>query len=295
MLTPVEKVKAALALVSDYTARRLVRKGYLEEACQRYSLAAKLKPTAFRFLASAEIYFQLGELAKARHSAGCAIRIGGGRDLFAAWFLVGLIKAKSNDLNGAIHALENARRIFPDDPQAIYALGSLLACNGELLAADRLFSLDVAVATGAGAPTFTRALRFNHKPSSSYNKRNRSTQCLHEPASLDNSWKATYFVTADSVYFCRYGKALAKSISLFGKEQILLHFHIVNPDPDARQTLEAIVKNHPNVLATSETVDLSDLTDAQKKFITRAPVTWICVTNFLVAPRPLSWLIWIRF
>ncbi|WP_395517398.1 tetratricopeptide repeat protein [Pseudorhizobium flavum] len=255
------KVKELLARIVEHSRKFRASKPRERGLDGRIVLAARLSPSVRRLLEIAEFYFESGDLENAARAVKRAEELPGSEQAFDLWFLNGLIKARQIDLDGAVASIRKAHSILPDNPHAVYCLGSLLACTGELTEADMLFARNVPVLTGAGTPTYTCALRFF--PENVDGSINRVLSSVVEPNEKHNA--AVYLVATDSVYLGRYGGALAESVRRNCGENWLLHYHVVNPDETAYRTIQAISEAHKNIRVTVEEADLSEYDDAEKK------------------------------
>lgn len=160
--------------------------------------------------------------------------------------------------------------IRPADTDLAYALGSLMALRGKLPEAKKLFQQDLPVPTGLGTHTFTRALCFDVAGTMC-----RSRVVSFDPPTADRSRSAIYFVSADSGYFSTFIDDLVISVRR-NSPQLHIHAHIVNPDENARASIERLRRDE--VSFSTEQTDLSELNDEQIK-------TYYAVSRYLMLPR----------
>lgn len=242
-----------------------MRLGRLHRGIKKLALAAKQSSIFQRAMAVAEDQIQLRSIGQAKAIVALADAVWGPAASFDLWFRRGIVKAKIGDLNDAVEAMRNAYAILPDNPSVVYALGSLLAHRREFVEADKLFARDVPVMTGSGSHTYTRALSFfrRHEPQEKLPRRR--VDPSHQPIDSIDRRSIVYLVAADSVYFCRYAQALARSIELFGGENFLLHFHVVNPDQHSRELFSTLLARYSNVRISTEFYSLDEFSEAQRK------------------------------
>jgi hypothetical protein len=270
-----------LADFYEVDANSDVRIGLPVRAIGTMKLAAALRPSTQKLLGLATMQMNAGDFEGAKKSLAKAERMHGDTAPFDIAYRRAICKSMSGDTVGALSDMRMAHSIRPDDECAVYALGSLLAINGRLEDANNVFARDTPVMTGAGHHTYTRALRFPGSAQSQHGVFERVVATQHEPAIRADGLRAVYLVAADSVYFCRYAQALARSIAVFGESRILLHLHIINPNEAAAALMESIASNFDSVRISSESVDLSGLDDFQRK-------TYYACSRYLMLPGVLE-------
>jgi hypothetical protein len=187
----------------------------------------------------------------------------------------------AGDLVSAILAFGQANSKFPGHAPPIYALGSVYACRGEIEKVDTMFAKDVGVMTGNGTLTYTRALRFGGKNHLQLPTLTRVMHFNAEGSYPPGGWRAVYLSAADSVYLCRYARALARSIACHSYGGILLHLHVINPTSEAWDILNSMVSGFPSFTVSTEQVDLSNLSECQR-------MTYYACSRYLILPEVLS-------
>ncbi|MFM0380147.1 hypothetical protein PQQ72_24375 [Paraburkholderia strydomiana] len=266
----------SLADIYERDAKMDEHFGLLTRAIDTMKFATLLDPAAPRLLYLSQLLLNAGELTAAKQAVEKAERKYGTDVPLDALYCRGTIDARSGDLESATLAYVQANSRFPGHAASIYALGSVYACRGEIELADALFAKDVGVMTGNGSVTYTRALRFRPERSVHSSSLKRVVHPNTEGPRLTDGWRAVYLVAADSTYFCRYAKALVRSIERYGKGSILLHLHVVNPTPEAQSLMHLISKSAGATTSTEE-VDLSGLNDVQRK-------TYYACARYLILP-----------
>jgi hypothetical protein len=174
-------------------------------------------------------------------------------------FNAGIIRARGGRLIQAEQHLVEAMRLFPGSTHAAYALGSIRAIQGNIDGALEIFKADLPVMTGNGSNTYTRALYLDDTKGMT---RSRTVE-MGEISPLHTT-RAVYLVVSDSVYFCRYAAALARSILLNGGGNIHLHFHVINPNAEVHGLVRALAPS-VDVSVSTETIDIDDLNPEQRK------------------------------
>lgn len=173
-------------------------------------------------------------------------------------FYVGKLECAVGDKEAGLHALQKGVEMVPDNPNFIYSLGSLLMSSGRVREADALFARGVDIATGDGNSTNTRALCFDDAGPDV-----EGAKILFQQEATCNA-TAVYFSAADSRYFKRYARAVAKSVARFTGGRAALHFHIVSPDEEAL-TLAGVLAGDGSVTISIEYPDLAGLTETQRR------------------------------
>lgn len=242
-----------------------MRRGRLYNGIKKLTLAARQSAIVQRAMAFAEEQIQFRSIGQAKVIVALADAVLGPAASFDLWFRRGIVKSNSGDLDEAIESMKNAYAILPDNPSVVYALGSLLAHRREFVEADKLFARDVSVMTGSGSHTYTRALSFFRKYEPQGKFPRTRVDLSHQMIGSIDRRSIVYLVAADSVYFCRYAQALARSIELFGGKNILLHFHVVNPDQQSRELFSTLLARYSNIRVSTELYNLDEFSDAQRK------------------------------
>jgi hypothetical protein len=203
-----------------------------------------------------------------------------GAECFDVMFRYGVSAAQIGRVSMAIETLEAADALSPGDPHNAYALGSLYATVGRLREAETLFARNTPVLCGSGDFAWTGILSFSPSAGSKradHHSAARIANVIAAPAAPHGGWDAIYFAAADSTYFCRYAVQVANSIRKNSKCNVLIHFHVLNPDTEAERIIGLLKALGAPLAVTAETVDLSRLsTGARRAFYTCA--------RYLVAP-----------
>lgn len=280
LLTFLKNYARSLADVYERDAKMDVHFGLLNRAIGTMKLATTLDPAAARLLYLAQLLLNAGELSAAKLTIEKSERKYGADIPLDALYCRGTIDARSGNLESAMQAYVQANSKFPEHAPSIYALGSVYACRGEIEKADAMFAKDVGVMTGNGSLTYTRALRFRHENASQLPSLMRVVHLNTEGSRPSGGWRAVYLAAADSTYFCRYAKALKRSIARHGDGSILLHLHVVNPTHEARDLMD-LMSDFASLTVSTEEVDLSLLNEAQRK-------TYYACARYLILPDVLS-------
>lgn len=180
---------------------------------------------------------------------------------FDILFNAGVIRARAGRLAEADEHLKQALKLFPSSTHAAYALGSVRAVRGNIAGALEMFRLDLPVMTGTGSRTYTNALYLDEY-SDPAPARSRVADIGEIPISPQA--QAVYVIASDSVYFCRYATAVARSIRMNGGGNIHLHAHIINPTPEVNELARTLQEAERTSVST-ETTDLSGLSPEQQK------------------------------
>lgn len=180
---------------------------------------------------------------------------------FDMQFNAGVIRARGGRLAQAEEHLKQALKLFPSSTHAAYALGSVRAVRGDISGALEMFKLNLPVMTGIGRNTYTNALYLDDSGDPAPT---RSRFLDIGEISVSPEARAVYVIVSDSVYFCRYAAAVARSISMNGGGNIHFHAHIINPTPEAIE-LTGVLQASEQVSISTETTDLAGLTPDQQK------------------------------
>lgn len=204
---------------------------------------------------------EAGDIPAAETAIARTFRRLRGKADFDILFNAGVIRARGGRLAQAEDHFLEARKLFPSSTHAAYSLGSVRAVRGNIAGALEMFKLDLPVMTGVGHRTYTNALYLDESgiPTSV-----RSRSLTFEGISIPPDARAVYVVASDSVYFCRYACAVARSIRMNGGGRIHFHAHIINPTPEVRELARKLQESEQMSLST-ETTDLAGLTDDQRK------------------------------
>lgn len=197
------------------------------------------------------------------------LRSGSFSDFFTA---AGYAFARRKKLRLSETFLSAAYHMRPKETSFTYSLASLRVRLGKIKGAVKLFSQDLALLTGDGTLTYTRALCFDGK-SKMPRKR-----CVELTVPSIKS-RAVYFVAGDAIYFKRYALALANSISRNAGEEIHLHMHVINPCQSSRAIAKELASSNRTI--SFETTDLSGLSEVQMR-------TYYSCARYLLLSRLLT-------
>lgn len=138
----------------------------------------------------------------------------------------------------AIPRWRKALEFLPRDHLLAYTLGSCLAHFRYFEEADDLFSRESQVPTGDGRAVNSKMIKFSDYGVRSLDlndKRSFSREIYIDESTYQELTKNTdvvYFVSADPVYFQRFGKVLLRSIKENASLAISVHVHLMNPNGD---------------------------------------------------------------
>jgi hypothetical protein len=228
--------------------------GRHEEAARllRAAVAAQLDRDAL--LALSLMHWRRGDAQGAEAAYAAATRLIEAQVPAASELIQGIYAGQIGAVEEAERHLRLCLALSPGQPEAAYALGSLLAARGEFAEADAHFHHGLPVMCGDGRFTTTHMLRLPVPgrplgwpvPAALRPPRRVMLPSAEASAGAD----MVYLIAADSGYIDLFARPLATSIQRAGSGRVLLHVHCVNPNAAAIALLDEL-RDGPIPLAVS--------------------------------------------
>jgi hypothetical protein len=232
----------------------LGKAGQCEEAGRLLRAAVAGRLDTDTLLALSFLHWRRGDAQAAELAYGAAARLAGAPLPASIELYQGIYAGQAGAVTEAEQHLRLCLALSPGQPEAAYALGSLLAARGRFAEADAFFSAGLPVMCGDGRFTTTHMLRLP-VPGRPLGWPVPTAPCPSRSVALPLAITAAgadmvYLIAADSRYIGLFARPLATSIQRAGSGRVLLHVHCVNPDAAAIALLEEL-RNGPIPLAVS--------------------------------------------
>jgi hypothetical protein len=192
------------------------------------------------------------------------------------------VAVREGRLGEAAALLQRHLAAHPARRHVHYTLTSVLPHLGRFEEANRHAARGTLITCVDLQVTSSRVVRFPNPHETTTPEIPFDRQVRHEaPGAVKNS-DAVYVVGCDSRYFLLFGEALANLLARRAGAELVLHFHLVNPDLAAEALLKRLRVNPLlPIVCSRESLDLSEFTERQRR-------TYLACARYLILPELLE-------
>jgi tetratricopeptide (TPR) repeat protein len=196
--------------------------------------------------------------------------------------LLAQVAQREGRLEEAVALLQRHLAAHPNRRYVHYTLTSVLPHLGRFEEANRHAARGTLITCGDLQFTSSRVVRFPDSRPAVTPEIPFGRRVWQEAHGAAENAEAVYVVGCDSRYFLLFGEALANSLGRHAGARLVMHLHLINPNPAAEALLERLRVNPVlPIVCSRESVDLSAFGERQRR-------TYMSCARYLILPDLLE-------